>query len=313
MKPEVLVNGEQMPHVMQALEKEYTLYKLHEAKDPDALLKELAPRLRAIATGGHHGADAALIDALPNLKIISSVGVGTDAIDVAYAKKRGVAVCNTPGVLDDDVANLAIALLLCVTRKLVAYDRYVREGRWATEGYPPFTRSIAGAKVGMLGMGRIGQTIAEKLKAFHCEVAYHTRNPRPEVPYRHYPDLVALAADSRALIVIVPGGRQTEKLVDRPVLDALGPEGILINIARGSVVDEPSLVAALKDGRLGGAGLDVFADEPNVPPELFAMQNVVLQPHQGSATVETRRAMGDLMLANLAAFFAGKELLSPLP
>jgi lactate dehydrogenase-like 2-hydroxyacid dehydrogenase len=313
MKPDVLVNGQQMPHVMEVLEKDYTLFKLHEAKNPDAFLKELAPRVRAIATGGHHGASAALIDALPNLKIISSVGVGTDAIDVAYAKKRGVAVCNTPGVLDDDVANLAITLLLAVTRKFIAYDRYVREGRWVKDGLPPLTHTIAGSKVGMLGMGRIGQAIAEKLKVFHCEVAYHTRSPRPDLPYRHYPDLAKLAADSNVLVVIVPGGGGTEKLVDRRVLDALGPQGVLINIARGSVVDEPALVAALREGRLGGAGLDVFADEPNVPAALFAMENVVLQPHQGSATVETRRAMGDLMLANLAAFFAGKALLSPLP
>lgn len=313
MKPDVLVNGMQMPHVMEALEKSYTLYKLHEAKDRDALLKEVAPRVRAIATGGHHGANAELIDALPNLKIISSVGVGTDAIDVAHAKKRGVAVCNTPGVLDDDVANLAIALLIAVTRKLVAYDRYVRDGRWVKEGDPPLTRSIAGRKVGILGMGRIGQAIADKLGVFHCEVAYHTRNPRADLPYPHYPDLAKLAADASVLIVIVPGGRETENLVDRGVLDALGPDGVLINVARGSVVDEKALVEALQDGRLGGAGLDVFANEPNVPPELFAMENVALQPHQGSATIETRRAMGDLMLANLAAFFAGKELLSPLP
>lgn len=313
MKPDVLVNGMQMPHVMEALEKNYTLFKLHEAKDRSALLKQAAPSVRAIATGGHHGASAELIDALPNLKIISSVGVGTDAIDVAHAKKRGVAVCNTPGVLDDDVANLAVALLIAVTRKLVAYDRYVRDGRWVKEGDPPLTRSIAGRKVGILGMGRIGKAIADKLEAFHCEVAYHTRNPRADLPYPHYPDLAKLAADVSVLIVIVPGGRETEKLVDRRILDALGPDGVLINIARGSVVDEKALVEALQDGRLGGAGLDVFANEPNVPPELFAMENVVLQPHQGSATIETRRAMGDLMLANLAAFFAGKELLSPLP
>lgn len=312
MKPDVLVNGMQMPHVMEALERDFTLYKLHEAKDPEAFLKEIAPRIRAIATGGHHGASAALIDALPKLEIISSVGVGTDAIDVAHAKKRGVIVCNTPGVLDDDVANLTIAFLLSVTRKFVAFDRYVREGRWVKEGVPPLTHTIAGAKVGMLGVGRIGQAIAEKLKVFHCEVAYHTRNPRPELPYRHYPDLVKLAADVDVLIVIVPGGSGTEKIVDRRVLDALGPEGVLINVARGSVVDEPAMVAALKEGRLGGAGLDVFVDEPKVPEELFAMENVVLQPHQGSATVETRRAMGDLMVENLAAHFAGKKLPSPL-
>jgi lactate dehydrogenase-like 2-hydroxyacid dehydrogenase len=313
MKPDVLVNGMQMPHVMEALERDYTLHKLFDPKDMDAVLKGIAPRIHAVATGGHHGASAALIDALPNLELISSVGVGTDAIDVGHAKKRGVIVCNTPGVLDDEVANLAIALLLAVTRKLVAYDRFVREGRWVKDGDPPLTRTIAGRKVAILGMGRIGKAIADKLRAFHCEVAYHTRKPHADVPYPHHSDLVKLASDVSILIVIVPGGRGTEKLVDRSVIDALGPEGILINVARGSVVDEEALVAALQEGRLGGAGLDVFVDEPNVPPALFPMENVVLQPHQGSATVETRRAMGDLMLANLAAHFAGRPLLSPLP
>jgi len=313
MKPDVLVNGMQLPHVMEALERDYTLHKLHEAKDPDALLKEIAPRCRAIATGGHYGVDAPLIDALPKLEIISSVGVGTDAIDVTHAKKKSVIVCNTPSVLDDEVANTTIMFLLTVPRKFVAYDRYVREGRWERDGLPPLTRTVAGMKVGLLGMGRIGQTIAEKLKVFNCEIAYHTRTPRTELPYAYYPDLVKLAEDVDVLIAIVPGGKGTEKLVDRRVLDALGPQGILINMARGSVVDEPELVAALKEGRLGGAGLDVFVDEPKVPEELFQMANVVLQPHQGSATVETRRAMGDLMVANLAAFFAGKKLLTPLP
>jgi lactate dehydrogenase-like 2-hydroxyacid dehydrogenase len=312
MKPEVLVNGLQMPHVMQALEARYTLHKLHEADDKAAFLRAIGPRIPAIATGGHYGANAELIDACPNLKIISSVGVGTDAIDVEHAKKRGVIVCNTPDVLNDEVANTTIALLLATTRKLVSYDRYVREGRWVSEGTPPLTRGIARKKIGIVGMGRIGQTIAEKLKAFHCDIAYYARHRRDEVPYRYVPDLVALAKESFALIVIVPGGKATEKLIDRRVIDALGPKGTLVNVARGSVVDEPALVAALQEGRLGGAGLDVFEDEPNVPASLFAMDNVVLQPHQGSATVETRRAMGDLMLANLAAHFAGEKLPSPL-
>lgn len=313
MKPDVLVNGRQMPHVMAALERDYTLHLLHEAADRTAFLRQIGPKIRGMATGGHSLTDAGLIDALPNLEIISSFGVGTDAIDVVHAKKRGVIVCNTPSVLDDDVANLTIMLILAVTRKFVAYDRYVREERWVKEGNPPLTRAIAGMKVGLLGMGRIGQAIADKLKVFHCEIAYHTRTPRSELPYRHYPDLVKLASDADVLVVIVPGGRETEKLVDRRVLDALGPEGVLINVARGSVVDEPELVAALREGRLGGAGLDVFVDEPNVPPELFAMDNVVLQPHQGSATVETRKAMGDRVVDNLAAHFAGRPPISPLP
>jgi lactate dehydrogenase-like 2-hydroxyacid dehydrogenase len=312
MKPDVLVNGEQMRHVMEQLAEGYTLHKLHEAADQDAFLRAVAPKIRAIATGGHYLSSPALMDALPKLEIICSVGVGTDAIDVKHAKQRGIQVTNTPDVLNDDVANLAVMLLLATTRKFVAYDRYVRECRWVNEGMPPFTRSIAGRQIGIVGMGRIGRVIAEKLGVFGCKIAYFARHERPEAPYRYYSDLVALARDSLALIVIVPGGQETRNLIDRRVMDALGPEGILINVARGSVVDEPALVEALKEGRLGGAGLDVFADEPNVPAPLLTMENVVLQPHQGSATVETRTAMGDLMLENLAAFFAGRKLPTPL-
>jgi hydroxypyruvate reductase 2 len=310
MKPDVLVNGRQMPHVLERLEERYALHKLYEAKDADAFLREIGPGIRGIATT--QGASAALIDALPKLEIISSVGVGTDSIAVEHARGRGIRVANTPDVLNDDVANLAIMLLLATTRKFVAYDRYVRQGRWVREGVPPLTQSIAGRQIGIVGLGRIGRVIAEKLAAFHCKIAYFARHERPDAPYPYYPNLVDLARDSFALIVIVPGGAETEKLINQPVIEALGPEGILINVARGSVVDEPALVAALAEGRLGGAGLDVFADEPRVPEELFAMENVVLQPHQGSATMETRRAMGDLMLENLDAHFAGRPLPSPL-
>jgi lactate dehydrogenase-like 2-hydroxyacid dehydrogenase len=312
MKPEVLITGPLMPFMTEALERRYVVHKLYEAENRDALLKAVGPRIRGVATGGHHGPDAALIDALPKLEIISSFGVGTDSIDVAHAQARGIVVCNTPDVLNDEVANFTIALLLAVQRKIVVYDRYIREGRWLGDD-PPLTRSLAGSKIGMVGMGRIGRTIAEKLAVFHTPIAYFARNKRPELPYRHYSDLVALAKDSDVLIVIVPGGKETEKLVNRAVIDALGPEGVLVNVARGPVVDEDALVAALKEGRLGGAGLDVFAREPHVPPELFALDNVVLAPHQGSATVETRRAMGELVLKNLEAYFNGEKPPTPLP
>jgi len=311
MKPDVLVNGKQMPHVMERLEERYSLHKLHEADDRAEFLRNVGSRIRGIATGGS-GASASLIDALPNLEIISSFGVGTDAIDVEHARKRGVRVANTPDVLNDDVANFAVMLLLATMRNFAAYDRYVREGRWAREGAPPLTRGIAGRQVGIVGLGRIGRVIAEKLRVFHCEIAYFARHERKDAPYRYYSDLVELARDSAALVVIVPGGAETKNLIDASVIDALGPEGILVNVARGSVVDEPALVKALEEGRLGGAGLDVFADEPNVPEALFRMDNVVLQPHQGSATVETRRAMGDRMLENLAAHFEGRKLPSAL-
>ena len=313
MKPDLLLPGKLMPYVMERLAAHYQVHKLYEAKDPEAFLREVGGRIRAIATAGHIPVPGSLIDACPKLEIISSFGVGTDAIDVAHARKRGVVVGNTPDVLNDDVANLAVALVLATTRRIPAYDRYVREGRWAREGDPPLTRGIAGRQIGIVGFGRVGRAIAEKLQVFNCKIAYFARNKRSDAPYRYYADLVEMARDSAVLIVIVPGGKETEKLIDRTVMDALGPEGILINIARGSVVDEEALVAALQEGRLGGAGLDVFADEPNVPPALFSMENVVLQPHQGSATVETRRAMGDRMLDNLAAHFEGRPLPSALP
>ena len=312
MRPDVLVNGELSPRVIAALEESYTLHKIYEAADASAFLRDCGPRIRGIATSNFYGVQPPLIDACPNLEIVSSIGVGTDAHDLDYARRRGIRFANTPDVLNDDVANLAVALLLATTRNLVSYDRYVREGRWAREGDPPLTRGIAGRQVGIVGFGRIGRVIAGKLAVFHCRIAYHARNERTDTPYRYYPELAEMARDSAALIVIVPGGRATEKLIDARVIEALGPEGILINVARGSVVDEPALVAALQEGRLGGAGLDVFADEPHAPEALFHMENVVLQPHQGSATVETRRAMGDLMLANLKAHFAGEGLPSPL-
>jgi lactate dehydrogenase-like 2-hydroxyacid dehydrogenase len=313
MKPDVLVAGKLMPHVMAKLHELYAVHEPSNNKSMAALLQEVAPQIRAIATGSHYNVDAALIDACPKVEIIASLSVGTDAIDVGYAKKKGVIVTNTPDVLNDDVANLAVALVLATTRQVAALDRYVRDGRWVQKGPPPLTRSIAGRQIGIVGLGRIGGELAKKLEVFHPKLAYFARHKKPDAPYSYYPDLVTLARDSAILIVMVPGGEATENLIDRRVMDALGPEGILINVSRGSVVDEPALVAALQEGRLGGAGLDVFADEPNVPAPLLKMDNVVLQPHQGSATVETRRAMGDLMLANLAAHFEGRKPPSPLP
>lgn len=312
MKPDVLVVGELMPHAMRSLAERYTLHRLYEASDRTALLRDVGARIRAFATDGHYGATAAQIDACPNLEIIGCCGAGTDYIDVDYARSKGIPVTNTPGVLNEDTANLGIALLLATTRGFVTYDRYAREGRWKREGDPPLARSIYDRRAGLVGLGRVGGTIAEKLKAFRVEVAYHARNRRPDAPYPYYPDLVALARESDFLILAAPGGAATKNLVDRTVIDALGPDGILINVGRGSVVDEAAMVAALQEGRLGGAGLDVFADEPNIPEALLTMDNVVLQPHLGSATVETRRAMDELLLANLAAHFEGRPLLTPL-
>ena len=309
MTAEILMVGPMMSRVREALEREFTLHRLWEAEDRAALLAQVAGQGRGIATA--HGADAALIDALPKLEIISNFGVGYDAVDVARAKTRDIIVTNTPHVLNDDVADLAIALMLNVSRQLVLADRYVREGAWQ-RGPMPLTRCVGGKTVGVLGLGRIGRAFAGRAEAMNCRVVYHNRRPRDDISYPYLDSPVALAEASDFLVVITPGGADTTKLVDRRVLDALGPQGILINVARGSVVDEAALVAALREGSLGGAGLDVFADEPHVPEALLGMDNVVLLPHVGSATLETRAAMGDLVVDNLRAHFAGKPALTPV-
>jgi len=273
---------------------------------------EPGPGIRAVVTSSFDGIDASTMNLLPDLALVAQVGVGYDGVDVAHALAKGVAVTNTPDVLTDDVADLAIALILAVYRKIPAYDTYVRRGDWATKGYPPLTRRLSGRSMGILGLGRIGLAIARRAEPFGLDIAYHSRRPRDDVAYRYAADPVALAASVDILVVATAGGADTAKLVDKMVIEALGPDGVLINIARGSVVDETALVAALLDGRLGGAGLDVFAGEPNVPEALLTCENVVLQPHQGSATEETRIAMNQLTLDNLAAFFAGKPLLTPI-
>jgi lactate dehydrogenase-like 2-hydroxyacid dehydrogenase len=310
LKPELVMVGPMMAHVMKALDRDFTVHRLWQAGDPQALLKQVSGSVRGIATSGPLGADAAMMDALPHLEIIGCYGVGVDAIDLAHAAKRGVIVTNTPDVLNDDVANMAIALLLATSREICLGDRYVREGRWLDKPMH-LTRAIRGRRLGILGLGRIGKDIARKAEVFGMDIAYHGRN-KQDVPYRYYPDLVDLARDSDYLVAICPGGPATDKIVDRAVIDALGPEGTLINVARGSVVDEPELVAALQERRLGAAGLDVFAEEPKVPEALSKMDNVVLQPHAASATHETRRAMGDLVIDNLRAHFAGKPALTPV-
>jgi lactate dehydrogenase-like 2-hydroxyacid dehydrogenase len=270
------------------------------------------PGITAAITGGN-GIDAATMDAAPDLRMIALTVVGYDRTDVAHARAKGIAVTNTPDVLTDDVADLAIGLMLAVARRLPAQDLYVRQGRWEREGPPSLARRASGRRVGVLGLGRIGQAIAARARPFASEIGYFSRHPRLEGVDYHYAETPrALAEWADVLIVSVAGGPETAGLIDRVVLDALGPEGTLINIARGSVVDEEALVAALVEGRLGFAGLDVFADEPHVPPPLIDLPNVVLVPHQGSATHETRRAMGQLALDNLAAFFAGRPLLTPI-
>jgi lactate dehydrogenase-like 2-hydroxyacid dehydrogenase len=240
------------------------------------------------------------------------MGVGYDGVDVAAAKARGVKVTHTPDVLNDEVADTAIGLMLCAARQLPAADRYVRSGKWL-EGPMPLARKMSGARLGIVGMGRIGKTIAGRALAFGMSIAYTARSAKADVPYRYEPDIVALARESDFLVVITPGGAGTRKLVNAEVLAALGNKGILVNVARGSVVDEAALVAALVSGTLGGAALDVFEDEPRVPQALIDLPHVVLAPHIGSATRETRQAMADLAMNNLRAHFAGKPVLTMVP
>ena len=311
MKPEVLIVAAMMPRVMETLASDFTAHRLWEAADQAALLASVGPRIRAIATTGGRGAEAKLIAALPALEIIACYGVGVDAIDLAAARARGIVVTNTPDVLTDDVADLGVALLLAASRRICQGDRHVRSGAWL-KGDMALMRKFTGSKVGILGLGRIGQAIARRCAAFDCEIAWHGPRAKPDVPWRFVPSLVELAKESDFLVLSCPGGAATRNLVDRSVLDALGPQGILVNVSRGSVVDEAALVAALADGRLGGAALDVFVDEPRVPPALFTMDNVVLQPHVASATVETRGAMGDLVINNLRNHFAGKPVITPV-
>ncbi|NIA68837.1 2-hydroxyacid dehydrogenase [Pelagibius litoralis] len=300
-----------MPHVMEAMEEDFTVHRLWEAEDRDALLAEVGERVRAVGTSGNLGASAALMDALPNLEIVGCYGVGVDSIDLQHAAKRKVIVTNTPDVLNDDVANMAIALLLATSRRICVGDRYVRDGKWLKAAMP-LTHSIRGKQLGILGLGRIGKDIAEKASAFGLELSYHGRRKQDDVSYRFFDNLVEMAENCDYLVAICPGGEATNNIVNRAVMDALGPEGVLINVARGTVVDEAELVLALQEGRLGGAGLDVFLEEPKVPEALFEMDQVVLQPHAASATVETRHAMGDLVVKNLRAHFAGQPVLTPV-
>ena len=284
--------------------------RLHQT-DP-AAFAAAAPAIRAIAASGESKVGAELIAQLPKLEIISVMGVGYDGIDVAAAKARGAVVTHTPNVLNDDVADLAIGLMLSAARQLPAADRYVRAGSWPN-GPMPLARKMSGARLGLVGMGRIGQAIAHRAAAFGMSIAYTARNPRPTLPFKYLASATALAAESDYLVVITPGGAGTRKLINAEVLAALGSKGILVNVARGSVVDEAALIDALERGVIGGAGLDVFESEPDVPERLRALPHVVLAPHIGSATTQTRQAMADLAFGNLQLHFAGRPLLSPVP
>jgi lactate dehydrogenase-like 2-hydroxyacid dehydrogenase len=277
---------------------------------PDALDAALRGRIRAIATEANRGADRALIAALPKLEVISLFGVGTDAVDLKAARERGIPVTNTPGILTDEVADLAIGLMLASARQILFADGYVRDGSWASKGPIPLGRSVGGKTLGVLGLGGIGRAIADRAAAFRMRVIYHGPRRKADAPYEYVGDPVELARQSDYLMVACKGGEETRGLVSAAVIEALGPGGTLINVARGTVVDEPALIKALAESKLGQAALDVFASEPSPSPELLRLPNVIVQPHHGSATVETRTAIGALMIDNLSAHFAGQPLLT---
>lgn len=289
---------------------------LAEEADPQAFLAAHGGEFCGLVTSAGNGASAALLSQLPAVRVISSFGVGLDKLDLAEARRRGIAVGYTPDVLNDCVADTAIALMLDIARRTPEADRYVRAGRWSTPGVAsafPLGRKVSGAKLGIVGFGRIGRTIAKRAEGFEMAIRYHSRNAVADTPHAHEPSLIELARWADYLVVITAGGAGTRHLVNAAVLDALGPDGFIVNVARGSVIDEAALVAALKDGRIAGAGLDVFENEPKVPEELWSLDNVVLLPHIASATRETRQAMADRVFDNLQAFFAGRPLVSAAP
>jgi hydroxypyruvate reductase len=310
-RPEIMTAAKLPPFLMQPLQQSYVVHdRLHEL-DP-AQFKQVAPRIRALATGGEGKVPRTLLEQLPALEMISVMGVGYDGVDVAAALERGIPVTHTPGVLNDDVADLAIGLMLSIARRIPQADRYLREGKWV-QAPMPLARKMSGTRLGIVGLGRIGQAIAKRAQAFGMSIAYTARTQKSELPFPYFPTPAALAAQVDFLVAITPGGAATRKLIDAQVLKALGPNGYLINVARGSVVDEAALIEALQQGVIAGAGLDVFEDEPRVPEALRALDNVVLTPHMASGTVQTRADMANLTAANLEAHFAGKPLLTPVP
>lgn len=310
-KVDILMTGAYPEWDMKDLDANYTVHRLWEVEDRDGYLADVGADIRAIATRGELGASAELMRTLPNLEIVSCYGVGTDAIDLAHARSRGIRVTNTPDVLTEDVADIALGLLLATARHIPQADAFVRSGQWGKSTMPLVTR-VSGKRLGIVGMGRIGQAIAQRAAAFGCDIRYFSRNPQSQLSYGYEPDLEALAGWCEFLVVIVPGGEATRGIISAPVLKALGSDGILVNVSRGTTVDEDALISALQDGTIKAAGLDVFLNEPAIDPRFLELGNVVLQPHHGSGTIETRKAMGQLVRDNLAAHFSGKPLPTPV-
>jgi len=310
-KPQVLVLSKLFQPTLTALETAYAVHKLWLAEDRDAFLKSVAPQVRAVVTTGLTGCDAATMSALPKLEIIASFGSPRFTLDLAAARKRGIACTHTPDSITESVADLALGLMIDVMRRIAAYDRFIREGRWTRE-LPRPGIEVRGKRCGLVGFGAIGRGVAKRAQAFDMAISYCGPN-RKESPFSYYADPVAMAKAVDVLVVCCPLTEQTRGLVDAAVLNALGPDGFLINVARGPIVDEAALIAALRDKRIAGAGLDVFWDEPNVPPALLELDNVVMVPHIGSSTMEVRVARGRKVLENLEAHFAGRPVPYPIP
>ena len=310
-KPEILTVAKLWPPYLEELQQTFVVHDRTHELDA-AAFAQIAPRIQAIAGGGESQVTRALMEQLPALQMISVFGVGYDRYDVAAARERGIPITNTPDVLTDDVADMGISLMLAIARTIPQADKYVREGKWPT-GPMPLARKVTGARLGIVGLGRIGSAIARRAAGFDMSIAYTSRNKVADSPYTYYPTPTALAAEVDFLMVITPGGAGTKGLINAEVLKALGAKGYLINVARGSVVDESALITALQNNVIAGAALDVFENEPHVPAALCAMSNVVLAPHVASATWQTRRAMADLAFGNLQAHFSGKPLLTPVP
>ncbi|WP_417843817.1 2-hydroxyacid dehydrogenase [Thalassospira sp.] len=309
---DVLVVSPARPHQMEKLAQEYTLHRYDQSDDRSGLVASVADKIRLVMTTAGVGIPAGLIDQLPNLEVITSFGVGYDSIDIPACTARGIKVTNTPDVLNDDVADTAIMLMLATLRRLVVGDRWARSGNWSKNGAMPLTTTLHSKKVGIVGLGRIGKAIASRAEPFGVELGYFGRSQQGDVGYQYFNDLLALAEWADVLVVACPGGDATRNLIDMNVLTALGATGYVVNIARGSVIDEPALITALRDGIVGGAGLDVFHNEPHMNPAFAELDNVVIYPHHASGTVETRDAMGQLVVDNLIAFFAGKPLITPV-
>jgi len=312
-KADVLVFGPSKPAVIKGLSEGFVLHEYENQRDLGRISVAVADRIRGIAVTDLIRVDQAMLSKFPKLEIISSFGVGYDHIDFNYARDHKIVVTHTPDVLTEETADAVLGLLICTVREFVKADRFVRSGMWANQPYPLTPGSMRDRTIGMIGMGRIGQAIGRRLDAMKVPVVYHARRPAENVLYRYYPKLLDMAKAVDTLVIMTPGGAATSKLVGAEIINALGPNGVIVNMSRGSVVDEEALIAALKNGDILAAGLDVFANEPIVPDALRAMQNVVLLPHIGSASVLTRGAMNQLVVENIKDWFAGKVPPTPIP